>query len=152
MGWYKATNAHFHRDYYKRRKLGGLQGTTTKSVRSILLFSKCFTVRLERSEAYEKRQSNGAHIEKIFHRASRGEITSHFFARCSMASTLQICFLRLCKPFDSSWIVLREVEYPRGKRVYIQRGSLISQRVPKIITKLGTWGPQFHGVPNILWL
>ena len=34
VGWYEATNAHFHRDYYKRRKLGGLLGTTTKSVRS----------------------------------------------------------------------------------------------------------------------
>ena len=22
MGWYEATNAHFHSDYYKRRKLG----------------------------------------------------------------------------------------------------------------------------------
>ena len=51
-------------------------------------------------EGLKKRQSNGAHIEKISRRATCGEITSHFFpprfARCSMTSTLQICFLRLC--------------------------------------------------------
>ena len=46
------TNAHFHRDYYyKLRKLGGLQGTTTKSVRSILQFLKYFTGRLGMSES-----------------------------------------------------------------------------------------------------
>ena len=32
MAWYEAS-AHFHKDYYKRRKLGGLLGRTTKSVR-----------------------------------------------------------------------------------------------------------------------
>ena len=48
VGWYEA---HFHRDYYKRRKLGGLMGTTTKSVRSILQFSKYFTGRLGSSES-----------------------------------------------------------------------------------------------------
>ena len=37
--------------YYKRRKLGGLLGTTTKSVRIILLFFKYFTGRLGRSES-----------------------------------------------------------------------------------------------------
>ena len=41
MGWYKA-NAHFHREYYKQRKLGSLLGTT-KSVCTILQFSKYFT-------------------------------------------------------------------------------------------------------------
>ena len=95
-GLVQATNAHFHRDYYKRRNcMGGLLGMTTKSVRSIIQFSKYFTGRLGRSEAYtfEKRQSNGSHIEKIFCRATRSNIR---FVRCIMASTLQIYFLHLC--------------------------------------------------------
>ena len=83
----------FHRDFYKRRKLGSLLGMTTKSVCSILQLSKYFTGRLGRSESlyFWKRQSKGAHFEKICNRAT------HIFpaARCSMASTLQICFLRL---------------------------------------------------------
>ena len=43
MGCYEATNAHFHRDYYKRRKLGGILG---------ILVSKYFTGRLGRSESF----------------------------------------------------------------------------------------------------
>ena len=65
MGWYEATNAHFHRDYYKRRKLGGLLGTTTKLVRSILSFSKYFTGRLGRSESFEKSSLKVPTLKKI---------------------------------------------------------------------------------------
>ena len=84
MAWYEAS-AHFHRDHYKRRKLGGLLGTTTKSVRIILLDGweglKAYT--LEKGFIL---QSKGAHFYKN---------SPPRFARYSMASTLQICFLRL---------------------------------------------------------
>ena len=97
MGWYKAPNAHFHRDYYKRRKLGGFLGTTTKSVRSILPFSKYFTGRLGRAQ--KKKGSLMLHtLKKIsaviraakflhifFHRASRGAVWPLHFKFASYA-------------------------------------------------------------------
>ena len=81
MGLYEA---HFHRDYYKRRKLGSLMGTTTKSVRSILQCSKYFTW----GGVWE--------VWKLISLTKRCIFWKNFsprFAQCSMASTLQICFL-----------------------------------------------------------
>ena len=96
MGWYKAPNAHFHRDYYKRRKLGGLLGTTTKSVRSILQFSKYFTGRLGRSQKKGslmlhtlKKISAARSAAKLLHifshRASRGAVWPLHFKFASYA-------------------------------------------------------------------
>ena len=108
MGWYEVINAHFLLP--ARRGLGGLLGTTTKSVRSILHISKYLLDGWDGLKAYflekkkKKKQSKDAHFSKNFCRATRGEIILQLFctaftprfARCSMASTLQICFLRLC--------------------------------------------------------
>ena len=65
MGWYEATYARFHRDYYRRRKLDGLLGTTTKSVRSILQFPNILLDGWEglKAHTFEKGQSKGAHLE-----------------------------------------------------------------------------------------
>ena len=74
MDWYEATNAHFQTgDYYKRRKLGGLLGTMTKSVRSILQSPNILLDGWEGMKAYtfEKKQSKSAHFEKNFRGASR---------------------------------------------------------------------------------
>ena len=74
-------NAYFHRDYYKQRKLGGLLGMTTKSLRIIL---KYFTGCLGRSESlYPGKKalfgSPKVHtLKKICHHTTCGEIISHF--------------------------------------------------------------------------
>ena len=41
---------------------------------------------------FEKRQSKGAHFEKNFRRAKRGEITSHFFRRASRGAAWPLHF------------------------------------------------------------
>ena len=82
MAWYHQ----FSFFIVTRRKLGGVLGTTTKSVHIILPFSEYFTGRLGRSESLHPWKkgfillSKGAHFEKIRRRATRGEIILHFTA------------------------------------------------------------------------
>ena len=99
MGWYKATNVHSHKDNilttsdeswaaavsWERRRSQNVQ---SYSFPNILLdgwegLKAC---------TFEKRQSKGAHFEKNFRRAKRGEITSHFFRRASRRAAWSLHF------------------------------------------------------------
>ena len=125
MARYEA-NADFQRDYYKRRKLAGRSPGNDDEV-SIICFPhiEYCTGGLVRSEnearilyTVEKGfvlQSKSEHSEKIRRRATRGEITFLSFSNASRgtawASTLQICFLRLCiqratKSFQCFFVVV----------------------------------------------
>ena len=100
MGWYKAPNLmHIFTETTTSDESWALSWERRRS-QCVQSYNFPNTLLDDWEGLKKKRQSNDAHIEKIFRRATRGEITSHFFpprfARCSMTSTLQICFLRLC--------------------------------------------------------
>ena len=73
---------HIFTDYYKRDESWAVSWERRRSqyIQSYS-FPNILLDGWEGLKAYtfEKRQSNGVHFEKIFHRAMRGEIPLHFF-------------------------------------------------------------------------
>ena len=95
-------------DAEQATKLGGLLGTTTKSVRTILLFSKYFAGQLGRSESLYlwKKGSLKVHTLREFAAAHSAAklFPHHTSCGVAMTSTLQICFLHLYHMIGSGYV------------------------------------------------